>query len=274
MGRIIVATKWIGYSIFLAHFREVFGWPAGTASVSEQLYHLQIIHTRLCTCSLKWLERALPVNDLSTRLEPSLRLHLSLYDDTMGLEHFIQLSIRVANRIQDCMEGAKIQGQNSPASFHQPEFPSFPEPPHEPMGLCLYCGQNGHVLRACPIRPPRPLVSVVSSSSVNVHPLSIVVQLIISTQCVSAYSLLDSGSAGDFISTDLCNQLQLKKRLDNILYKIQSITGSPLGRGRVRHCMGPIQLQVGLFHTEDIRLLVLEESTAGIHPGVPMACFP
>ncbi len=220
-----------------------------------------------------------PLTTYRQGLEPSLRLHLSAYDDTMGLDCFIQLSIRVAIRIHGCMEVNRCQ--NPPISFRQPEFPSPPEPQYEPMqvdntrlssaerlrrltqGLCLYCGQSGHVIRTCPVCPQRPVVSVVSSSSVNVHPLTTIVQLPTPLHCISVHALLDSGSAGNFISADLCHQLQLKKRLNDILYKIQSITGSPLSQGQVRHCVGPIQLRVGQLHMESI-YLVLEESTAGI----------
>ncbi len=211
----------------------------------------------LCFCTLSasrgWNERSL-LTTYRQGLEP-LRLHLSC--------------------------------QNPPISFRQPEFPSPPEPQYKPMqvdntrlssaehlrwltqGLCLYCGQSGYVIRTCPVCPQRPVVSVVSFSSVNVHPLTTIVQLTTPLHCISVHALLDSGSAGNFISADLCHQLQLKKRLNDIPYKIQSITGSPLGRGRVRHCIGPIQLRVGQLHMESICLLVLEESTAGIVLGHP-----
>ncbi|KAJ1175913.1 hypothetical protein NDU88_001198 [Pleurodeles waltl] len=29
-------------------------------------------------------------------------------------------------------------------------------------GLCLYCGSAGHLLRTCPVRPPRPLGNATS----------------------------------------------------------------------------------------------------------------
>lgn len=38
------------------------------------------------------------------RLKPKLRLHLSAYDYAIGLEKFIQLSIRVTHLVQGCME--------------------------------------------------------------------------------------------------------------------------------------------------------------------------
>lgn len=37
-------------------------------------------------------------------LKPKLRLHLSAYDDVIGLEKFIQLSIRVTHLVQGGME--------------------------------------------------------------------------------------------------------------------------------------------------------------------------
>ncbi|KAL0149815.1 hypothetical protein M9458_054863 [Cirrhinus mrigala] len=234
---------------FIAHFRDVFGRPVGDSSVSEQLYHLQqgrssiqdyALRFRSLAASSGWNERSL-ITTYRQGLEPSLRLHLSAYDDTIGLECFIQLSIRVANRIRGCMEGSSCQ--NPTLQLRQPELPSPPEPAVEPMqidysrlssterrrqltqGLCLYCGQNGHVLQTCPIRPPR--------------------------------------------SMDLCNQLRLKKKVNDIQYKIQSITVSPLSRGKVQYCVGPLQLQVGQLHIEEICLLVLENSTAGIVLGRP-----
>ncbi len=215
---------------FTTHFREGFSRPVGDDSVGEQLYlkrgktAVQDYTLSFCTLSASsgWNERSL-LTTYRQGLEP-LRLHLSC--------------------------------QNPPISFRQPEFPSPPEPQYKPMqvdntrlssaerlrwltqGLCLYCGQSGYVIRTCPVCPQRPVVSVVSFSSVNVHPLTTIVQLTTPLHCISVHALLDSGSAGNFISADLCHQLQLKKRLNDIPYKIQSITGSPLGRGQVPFSYG------------------------------------
>lgn len=96
----------------------------GHASIGEQLYHLkqgqksiQEYALRFCTfaASSGWNERSL-LTAYHQGLEPSLRLHLFTYDDTMGLEHFLQHRLT--------------------------------------QGLCLYCGKDRHVIRACPIRPP------------------------------------------------------------------------------------------------------------------------
>lgn len=109
---------------FFSNFPEVFGWPVGHASIGEQLYHLkqgqksiQEYGLRFCTfaASSGWNERSL-LTAYHQGLEPSLRLHLFTYDDTMGLEHFLQHRLT--------------------------------------QGLCLYCGKDRHVIRACRIRPP------------------------------------------------------------------------------------------------------------------------
>ncbi|KAL0163603.1 hypothetical protein M9458_039356, partial [Cirrhinus mrigala] len=52
-------------------------------------------------------------------------------------------------------------------------------------------------------------------------------------------------------------------------YSVRTIQGKPLGRGRIRHSTPLITLQVGLFHSERIRFLVLEDSTVSIILGRP-----
>ncbi len=99
-------------------------------------------------------------------LEARLRLHLSAYDDTMGLERFIQLSIRVASHMHSCMKDQQSL-THSNLLLHRPENISPPEPVSEPMlvdntrlplteghrrlsqGLCLYCGASGHTIATC-----------------------------------------------------------------------------------------------------------------------------
>ncbi|KAL0172892.1 hypothetical protein M9458_033203, partial [Cirrhinus mrigala] len=135
--------------------------------------------------------------------------------------------------------------------------------------LCLYCGQPGHHLRQCSIRPPRPVVSTLSTeveiSSLTLLPVALHTSNI--SLCVSA--LVDSGSSGNFISQDCLNQLQLACRPHHQVLSVKTIQGKPLGRGKIRHSSPIITLQVGLFHYEDIKFLVLEDSTASIILGRP-----
>ncbi|ROL47749.1 Retrotransposon-derived protein PEG10 [Anabarilius grahami] len=164
---------------------------------------------------------------------------------------------------------------------------SSPEPSNEPMevensrltpterqrrltlNLCLYCGDPGHVISACPTRPPRPMVSAIIPSIQKMKPLTTIVNLTAADISLTVVALLDSGSAGNFISGALCRQLHLKTSPSPTVYQINSITGKPLSRKQVRCVVGPIKLQVGILHLEEIHLLVLEDSTADVVLGRP-----
>ncbi|KAK3570038.1 hypothetical protein QTP86_009442 [Hemibagrus guttatus] len=82
-------------------------------------------------------------------------------------------------------------------------------------------------------------------------------------------ALLDSGSAGNFISGTLCRQLGLRTQATATPYQIRSITGKPLGHRQVSRSAGPVLLQIGALHVEETTLLVLEESTADVILGCP-----
>ncbi|KAI2653738.1 Transposon Tf2-11 polyprotein [Labeo rohita] len=137
------------------------------------------------------------------------------------------------------------------------------------LGLCLYCGQQGHLLRTCPIRPPRPVVSTILSEVETANLTLFPVTLHTSDRSLSVSALVDSGSSGNFISQDCLKQLQLPHHRHHQVYAVTAIQGKPLRRGKVRHSSPFITLQVGLFHQEEIKFLVLEESTISIILGHP-----
>ncbi|KAI2644487.1 Transposon Tf2-8 polyprotein [Labeo rohita] len=61
------------------------------------------------------------------------------------------------------------------------------------------------------------------------------------------------------------NSLSVSALIDSV----KTIQGKPLGRGKVRYSSPLITLQVGLFHKEQLRLLVLEDSTVCLILGHP-----
>lgn len=106
----------------------MFGRPVGDASVGEKLYYLKQGKTsvqdyalcfRTLAASSGWNERAV-LATYRQGLEPSLRLHLAAFDDTMGLECFIQLSIRVTNRLYGGKSMPKSTCSTSPTRVSQP----------------------------------------------------------------------------------------------------------------------------------------------------------
>ncbi len=172
-------------------------------------------------------------------LNSHLCLHLAAYDDTYGLEKFIQLAIRCSNCIQSCSTDSSLAIATPP--IRQPETSDPPEPmqtdynrlsPAERRrrlsnGLCLYCVASGHRILECPLRPPRALVSTIRPPITKMNPLSTCAQLTAGNFVVSVTTLLDSGSAGNFIAGDLCWQLRLPTSITETAYEVQSIQASP-----------------------------------------------
>ncbi|ROL42288.1 Transposon Tf2-6 polyprotein [Anabarilius grahami] len=250
------------YSSFVSHFREVFGKPVSDSFAGEKLYNLKqrsmsvneyALQFRTLAAASGWNEQAL-ITSYRQGLEPSVRLHLAAYEDSIGLERVIQLSIRVGSRMQSCIE--EHQGQPLfNILLRQSEPVSPPEPASEPMqvdssrlssaerqrrltlNLCLYCGAPGHVRSACPIRPPRPMVSSIIPSIKKMKPLTTVVNLTAADISIPVVALLDSGSAGNLISGSLCRQLQLKTTPSLTIYQVHSITDKPLSRRKVSRCL-------------------------------------
>ncbi|KAK3542798.1 hypothetical protein QTP70_002998 [Hemibagrus guttatus] len=171
-----------------------------------------------------WNEQAL-ITTYRQGLNPRIQLHLAAYEDSIGLEKFIQLSIRVASHMQLCFEEHQDQSL-SPAAPRRPEHVSCPEPADEPMDL-------------------------EHSDLAALEPRT----------------LLDSGSAWNFISGALCHQLHLKRTATQKVYQIHVVTGRTLQT--VRHLAGPLRLQVGALHSEELHLLVLEDATTDIILGRP-----
>ncbi|ROL51268.1 NLR family CARD domain-containing protein 3 [Anabarilius grahami] len=129
-------------SSFIAHFKEVFGKPAWDSSIGEQLYNLKqgsmtvneyALQFRTLAAASGWNEQAL-LTTYRQGLDPRVRLHLAAYEDSIGLERFIQLSICFTTRMQSCLEEHQGQSQLTP-SLRRPESVSPPEPAHEPMQL-------------------------------------------------------------------------------------------------------------------------------------------
>ncbi|ROL53865.1 Rab9 effector protein with kelch motifs [Anabarilius grahami] len=72
------------------------------------------------------------------------------------------------------------------------------------------------------------MVSAIIPSIRKMKPLTAIVNLTAADISLTVVALLDSGSAGNFISGALCRQLQLKTSPSPTIYQINSITGKPL----------------------------------------------
>ncbi len=186
--------------------------------------------------------------------------------------------------MQSCFDESPFRNRCTPSQ--QPPV-SYTPPEPEPMvtenmrlsfverqrriskGLCLYCGGGGHAITTCPTRPPRLWVSSIRHPPQNMQPLTTVITLTVSNVSIPIHALLDSGSAGNFISGNLCRQLKIHTTANSKVYQVQSTTGRALSRHDVRFITEPITLRIGNLHEEDIKLLVLEEAKTYIIFGRP-----
>ncbi|KAI2646962.1 Transposon Tf2-9 polyprotein [Labeo rohita] len=280
------------YTALTHHFMEVFGRVDQETSAGEELYHFRqgtlsiqeySVRFRTLAASSGWNERAL-LTTYRQGLEPNLRMMLVPHDDSMGLERFIQMTIRCAARISSYSNSSMSTGCASPSP---PADHSPPEQPPEPMqvdsrrlthqerqrrlsmGLCLYCGQSSHQIRDCPTRPVRPLVSTILPMYEKLNPFTSNVILTANDVSFTVAALIDSGSAGNFISGALAQRLGLQTTPTEVRYHVQSVTGQSLSKKDVKHRAGSIHLQIGQCHEEEIWLLVLEGSTIDVVLGRP-----
>lgn len=115
---------------FFQHFKEVFGPPAGDTSVAEQLHWIRqgerdisdySLQFRTLAAASGWNEPAM-ITTYRQGLNPCLRLQHVSYDDTIGIERFIQLSIRMAHHMQSCFheQPSLSPPLNSSGGYHGP----------------------------------------------------------------------------------------------------------------------------------------------------------
>ncbi|MGL4933172.1 MAG: retropepsin-like aspartic protease, partial [Aeromonas sp.] len=271
---------------FMGHFREVFSQATTEISVHDELLRLRQATSPINDFTLRfrtlaavsgWNETAL-LATYRRGLNPLIRQHMAIYDDSVGLESFLQKATHVAQHLTACHMEA------SPAAAASPE-PTPPAP--EPMitdayhlsqfertrrlttGLCLYCGSPDHHLLTCPVRPPRPAVSTLHITP-SVSPIPYIDALLThNSTSFPVKVLVDSGASGNFISSLTLHCLDLPCSASSTTYQISTIQGKPLGKGLVHLRTPVVELGIGCFHSERISFLVLEEANVDIVLGRP-----
>uniref|UniRef100_A0A3B3R1X0 ribonuclease H n=1 Tax=Paramormyrops kingsleyae TaxID=1676925 RepID=A0A3B3R1X0_9TELE len=140
-------------------------------------------------------------------------------------------------------------------------------------GLCLYCGETGHSIAACPIRPLREDTSVpVGVSSLSPALLSqftVPVVLELGTRRLHVRALIDSGAAGNFIDAGLANRLGVKLQELASPISVHGITGERMREGTIHHRTRPFELQIGVLHKEDLEVYVLPRTRDSLILGLP-----
>ncbi|KAL0149683.1 hypothetical protein M9458_055012, partial [Cirrhinus mrigala] len=212
---------------------------------------------------------------LLTGLKADIRAVMALYDDSIGLEAFLQRTTHVSRRLAACQPPV-----TAPQSASVAASSAVPEPMQVDSTHLSRAERNRRVYTMVskvissataqfdPPPPPRPVVSTITSNIESAQLTLLPVVLHTAERSLSVSALVDSGSSGNFISQECLSQLQLSCQHHFQEYTVKTIQGKPLGCGMSCHSSPFITLQVDLFHVESIRFLV-ESPEPEIVPEIP-----
>ncbi len=154
-------------------------------------------------------------------LGPNIRAAMSVYNDMIGLENFMQKVTCISQRLLACQPNkAACQLASPTISLPVPEsmrldsirLTRAKRALRIAAALCLYCAATDHFIQNCPVRPPRPAVSTLQLEP-DISTLSLLsVQLLTPDHSVAISSHVHSGSSANFISQDLLSRLHLPRR--------------------------------------------------------------
>ncbi|KAK3561073.1 hypothetical protein QTP86_026364 [Hemibagrus guttatus] len=266
---------------------DVFSTSTSTLSVHDELFslrqanwaiHIYTLYFCMLAASSSWNEVTL-LSAYRRGLNPKIRQQMAIYDESMGLELFMLK----AQHISRCLFMVSIE-EGTPSDTSSSCSSTAPEPMQMDQyrllankrqcrlhqRLCLYHGENDHLLKTCPARPPRPMVSTIHISSTVATPRYHDAVLIHASRSFSVKVLFDSGPSGNFISSHLLSACKVPcQRNPTWVYWITTIQGKPLGKGLVQWKTPELTLQIGCLHEETLSLLVLEESAVDVVLGRP-----
>uniref|UniRef100_A0A8C1X582 Uncharacterized protein n=1 Tax=Cyprinus carpio TaxID=7962 RepID=A0A8C1X582_CYPCA len=277
------------FDAFVTHLQEVFGVALTPLSIHDELLNLRqgaaeihdyTLRFRTLAATSGWNQIAL-LAAYRKGLKPQIRKQMVIYDDNVSLETFIRKTINVAQHLSACASTASYA--ISPSA----RTPSPQRDQEEPMitdsyrleaserrrriqeRLCLYCGEATHLIHACPVRPPRPMVSTVSFTPSVSHIPHIKAQITINSRNLSIHVLVDSGAASNFISSHFVTKHRIPIIQNETTYRITTIQGSPLGGGKITRRTHELQLVLPHGHREQLALLVLPRATVDVVLGRP-----
>lgn len=173
---------------FTSEMQRVFDHPLQGKEASSRLLSLRqgsgsvstySIDFRILAAECGWDDKALQ-GIFFRGLSEEVKDELAARDETANLEELMSLSIRLDNRLRERRRERTVRSRycvptSQPRIPHLPELPAPPPESSpttdEPMqlgrmrltleerqrrlreGLCIYCGQAGHILLNCPTRP-------------------------------------------------------------------------------------------------------------------------
>ncbi|KAI2645258.1 Retrotransposon-derived protein PEG10 [Labeo rohita] len=230
----------------------VFGVALTPLSVHDKLLKLKQASNNIHDYTLRF--RALAANSgwnevallaaYCKGLKPAIRKQMAIYEDTVSLQNFIKKAFHISQYLSACAPETSVPRSHSPV-------------------------KTNHVIRNCPVRPQRPAVSTVRlTPSVSNIP-HIPANLVFNSSLFPIHVLVDSGAAGNFISSKCLVDFNIPAVENETCYQITTIQGTPLGDGRIDRRTVKLELILNGNHSETLTLLVLPQATVDVILGRP-----
>lgn len=137
------------------------------------------------------------------------------------------------------------------------------------------CTAVNLVNSSCPVRPTSTSTRPVSGRVQPKHSTSCVkipVKLFIGSKSVSVEGLLDSGAAGNFISSEFARKNNLALTPCTSHLAVEVLDGPPLGGGEITHVTSHLRMQTGILHNETLEFYVINSPTHPLILDLPWLC--
>ncbi|KAL0152770.1 hypothetical protein M9458_052493 [Cirrhinus mrigala] len=249
---------------FLTHFRKVFGVALTPLSVHDELIKLKqpnnnihdyMLCFRALAASSGWNDVAL-LAAYQKGLKPAIRRQMAIYEDTVSLESLIKKAIHISQHLA-----------TSPDDEDEPMITDSYRLSPSLNGLdeceTIYVCTVGNLTTSF-----ETVHTVHLTPSVSNIP-HIPADLVFNSSLFPVHVLVDSGAAGNFISSQCLTDFKIPDVANETFYQITTIQGTPLGDGRISRRTVELELILNGNHSEKLTLLVLPRATVDVILGGP-----
>uniref|UniRef100_A0A3B3WGT0 Ty3 transposon capsid-like protein domain-containing protein n=1 Tax=Poecilia mexicana TaxID=48701 RepID=A0A3B3WGT0_9TELE len=284
-ARFTTATNYgCSYPEFLTELKQVFCQETEGTSSSRDLHGLKqgqksvsdfAIDFRIKAAASGWNMVALK-SAFFHGLNEQIKDELATLDEPESLNDFINLAIRMDNRIR-ARARERTRRVSSPrtlltSSHVEPmQIGNTRLTPEERQRrlrsrLCIYCGEPNHVIGNCPV-PTGPAVKAgrLPAPSTAKPRLTVPVTLFTNNDSLSVSVLIDSGCEQNLISSNIVHQLSVPTEPLPVPLRVAALDGT--GLPQITHRTKPLHLLISGNHTEEIIFYVFPTTSSHIVLG-------
>ncbi len=297
------------FETFATEMKKVFDHPFRNLTSAHRLLSLHqgnqsvaefSIEFRILAAESGWDDLALKSAFLKG-LSEEVQDQLATRDEPDSLESLINLAIRIDNRLRERRRARRglpslhpRRPVNQPVPAPGTAVPDTVVPEaEEPMhlgrtcltpeqrsqriadGLCIYCGQPGHYISQCPLRPksarpsPTPRIGVSDTRLFLTSQPHFCLPATISYQgrSVSVTVLVDSGADDNFVDREFIQSVKFPLSKIEIPRPVKAFDDTPLET--VTHQTTSLALTLSGNHQERLTFLVVSSPSSPVVLGLP-----